>query len=162
MGFHFNWQLPGSIRQSDKLMGGVWVFRDGGGYCEGALRMQPARWGGGGVSFPSTAFATVSLKFLWMGRSQRPTAPPCVCFWARRGRNACRSIDLGFSAKSLAFVCQIYLSLRLSFHCHSLTHSSDTSWALHRWENNTYLWPPELFSSSPKKKKGGFSGSRLF
>lgn len=45
------------------------------GYCQGAPRMvEPARWGGGGISFPSVAFAGVSFSSLFfpgVGQSRR-------------------------------------------------------------------------------------------
>lgn len=80
-----------------------------------------------------------------------------VHLFVRAGCRVCRSIDLKVLLWSLAFVCQIYLSCRLSFRCHSLTHGSDRSWMLHRWENNTYLWPLELFLLWKPYRKNGLA-----
>lgn len=153
MGFHFNWQLLGSIHQDDKLMGGgtVEVHPE---CSRRGIEVEVFRLC---VVFVCTSLSSFSDGLL-IGQSLHQTPLLCVCqgsvyagvctrvhLFVSAGCIACRSIDLKLSLWSLAFVCQIYLSCRLSFHCHSLTHGSDTSWALHRWENNTYLWPLELF-----------------
>ena len=115
MGFHFNWQLPRSIRQDDKL---------GEGDCGGAPRMHPARYRGGSVSFVcasvrllvclSVCLARVFMTGSRIGQSRHQNVPPCVRWRVYAGCIACRSIDLELSVWSLAFVCQIYLSCRLS------------------------------------------------
>lgn len=114
----------------------------------------------------SVCLSQVFLTGSKIGQSQRQTAAMCVrpsvCVCVSSGFTACRSIDLKLLLWSLAFVCQIYLSCRLSLRCHSLTHGSDTSWELHRWENNTYLWPLELFLLSKAPEKECFSCPRLF
>jgi len=97
-----------------------------------------------------------------IGRSRHQTAAMCVCWNACVCRClwvciACQSIDLKFLLWSLAFVCLIYLFCRPSFHCHSLTHSSDRFWVLHRWENNTHLWPLELFLLQKPQRKNALA-----
>lgn len=165
MGFHLNWQLPTSIRQHDKRVEGD---------CWGAPWIYTVSFTGGSISLCFSIRLLMCLSVYLSGvlltddsrvnlcvkRQHRTFAGVSVC--ARRclwmqGHIARRSIDLKLLLWILAFVCLIYLSRRPSFHCHSLTRGSDRSWVLHRWENNTYLWPLELFLLQKPQRKNALA-----
>jgi len=111
--FHCNWQLARYIRQIDKL--------------------ECTQWGTELEAFHLCVFPSICLSFssfsdgLRIGQFLHQVLCVCWSVYVSTGCMACRSIDLRLSLWSMAFVCQIYLSCRLSIHCHSLTHGSDTS-----------------------------------
>lgn len=82
MEFHFNWQLAGSIHQSDKLMRGGWVFREVGllwRNTEDAAR-KLGRWRRFISVYRvrhrlSQVFADGSILFMGPARAEHPPIP---------------------------------------------------------------------------------------
>lgn len=161
MGFHFNWHSPTSIRQHDK---------HGDRDRWGEPYTYAPSYGGGSYLF---MWDSDHLKMFMLSFSRLWQAPN-RSIWARwflvcvlyiclcAGDCGCRvrTPAIHWSQAflwSLAFVCQIYFSCRPSFCCHSLTHGSDRSWVLLRWENNTYLWPLELFLLQKPQRKNALA-----
>lgn len=170
---------PGRFRQRDKLMVGRLLKFALNVVSEltkvvDALNLHVFHRTPECLSVPESQIFFYFSDRLLIGQSLRQTPAWCVCLCALsacvcecsgcwvQGCAACWSIDLQPPLWSLAFVWQIYLCCRLSFHCHSLTHGSDTSRVLHQWENNMHLWPLELFLLRKAPEKECFSCPRLF
>lgn len=116
--------------------------------------------------FVCTSFSS----FLWRAPDRSISASNrsigvCICVRSCLCAQGAQRVDPLISS----FLCEVWpLSARSTspavflFRCHSLTHGSDTSWVLHRWENNTYLWPLELFLLRKPWRKNALAAHASF